>query len=320
MTPLVSTVIPTRNRAALLPGAVQSVLMQADASGNPIAQEIIIADDSSTDDTPAVAQVFVQEYPNIVRYFPVRTGSPGGTRNIGADAATAPFLAFLDDDDEWLPGRLQKALGAFALHPDAAFIYGQTVPTDAEWNCAPESAPVFPPLPLVEGHPVSAFLRSPPHINTVLFRRNVFAAHNGFDETLSGFEDVDLLVRMVRQEECFAVAEPLARMRFHTDSLNGADKMWGRFVDEQRARRKHLRVRDAYRPHFRERVALRLSYRGWYVHRFLTVAIAAAQAGDSIKANGAVRYALRVSPLHTLKSPLFYSSLRGTKTAKEQTA
>jgi len=109
-------------------------------------------------------------------------------------------------------------------------------------------------------------------------------------------------------------------MRFHTDSLNSADKMWGRFVDEQRARRKHLRHRDIYRPSLKERVALRVSYRGWYVHRFLTIALAAAQAGDSVRATDAVRYALRVSFLHALKSPLFWQSLRRAKNAKEQTA
>ncbi|MBC8140086.1 MAG: glycosyltransferase family 2 protein [Armatimonadetes bacterium] len=316
MNPLVSTVIPTRNRAALLGGAVRSALMQTDTSGKPISQEIIITDDSSTDNTPEIGRAFEREYPGVVRYMNVRTGSPGGTRNIGADAATAPFLAFLDDDDEWLAGRLQRALDAFASHPGTAFIYGQTVPTNGDFEPAPESAPVFPPLPLVEGHPVAAFLRSPPHINTVLFRRELFLAHNGFDRTLSGFEDVDLLVRIVRRHECFAVSEPLARMRFHTDSLNGADKMWARFVDEQRSRRTHLRERDAFRPSFKERVLLSFGYRGWYVHRFLTIAAAANKVGNALVAAKATHYALRVSPLHALKNPLFWQVRRSAKNAK----
>ena len=292
-TPLVSTVIPTRNRAAWLPGAVLSAMSQVDAHGKAIAQEIIIADDASTDETPAVADGFVRESAGMVRYVRVQTGTGAGTRNAGAKLAIAPFLAFLDDDDVWLPGRLQNALAVFAnAAPTVALVYGQTVPTDAELRPDATVAPAFPMLPLSENHPVEAFLRSSPHINAALFRREAFAILGGFDETLAGYEDVDLLLRLVRRYECRAANEPLALMRVHTDALNDAPVLWRRFADETRARRYHLSVKDAYRPPLAARVRLMLSYRGWFAHRFLTCAAASAATGNHKASGEAIRYAL----------------------------
>ncbi|MBC8140121.1 MAG: glycosyltransferase family 2 protein [Armatimonadetes bacterium] len=306
MTPLVSTVIPTRNRAAMLAFAVRSALAQTDANGDPVSQEIIIADDCSTDNTLAVALALKQEQPERVRYRRVQTGTPGGTRNAGAKFATGKYLAFLDDDDAWLPGRLTKALTAFAASPQAGFVYAQATPTDAFLHPASDSRNDFPLLPLPEGHPVGAFLASPPHLNATLFRRDAFELVGGFNATLSGFEDADLMIRMVRRYPCVAVQEPLALMRTHADSLNSGVKVWQRFQDELRARRFHLSVRDDYRPNFAERLRLSLRCRGWYVSRFLG-AVERATRREEVREG--VRYALRTSPLHALKSPLLWRAL-----------
>ena len=321
MMPLVCTAITTRNRAAMLPGAIRSALAQTDAGGKPIAQEIVIVDDGSTDDTRAVAEKFVRDYPGIVRYVPTRTGSCAGTRNAGIREATAPFFALLDDDDEWLPGRLQKALARFDESPGAALVYGQAIPTDADLQPMPDAAPAFPERHLMmDGHPVEAFLTASPHMNAVLFRRPVFDKHGVFDESLSGFEDTDLMVRIARHEVCLALPEPLTLMRFHTDALNNADRMWKRFVDETRSRQSHFAVIDAHRPPFARRLKINLANRGWYVHRFLTCAAASAAAGNTGAAWQAVLYALKASPLHTLKSPLFWNSHRARRASEGQPA
>lgn len=306
MVPLVSTVIPTRNRAAMLPGAIRSALAQRNRDGSLITQEIIVADDDSTDGTPSVVAEFVRMYPDVVRYHRTKTGTPGGTRNAGAGLARGRFLAFLDDDDEWLPGRLALALAVFQEHPAAAFVYGQATPTDGDLRHADTASP-FPALPLAEGHPVAAFLKSSPHLNATLFRRAVFESVNGFDASLSGFEDTDLLLRVVRRHPCYAVQAPLTLMRFHTDGLNNTAKLWQRYQDEARARRYHLSVKDGYRPGFSDRVRLSLRNRGWYVHRFLSGLQRATPRQEFWQS---IRYALLTSPFHALKSPLLWQAIR----------
>jgi glycosyltransferase involved in cell wall biosynthesis len=99
--PEVSVVIPTHNRADLLPRAVESVLDQ------DVDLELIVVDDCSTDGTAAALERFgprvrvLRSEHNIER---------GAARNWGAREARAPILAFLDSDDEWKPGKLSRQI------------------------------------------------------------------------------------------------------------------------------------------------------------------------------------------------------------------
>src|SRR5689334_11104867 len=101
-TPLVSVVIPTRNRATLLRRAIESVLAVR-RDGFDI--EVIVADDASTDETPQIASVYPLKY--------ARSSAPGGAsaaRNLGLSNVSGDFVAFLDDDDEWLPDNIAPQL------------------------------------------------------------------------------------------------------------------------------------------------------------------------------------------------------------------
>lgn len=95
----VSVLIPTYNRAVLLPRALASALAQIEDG-----DEIIVIDDGSTDDTARVARTPDPR----VRYLPVPHGGAGAARNAGLDRARNPLVAFLDSDDEWLPGKLAR--------------------------------------------------------------------------------------------------------------------------------------------------------------------------------------------------------------------
>jgi glycosyltransferase involved in cell wall biosynthesis len=101
--PLVSVVIPTHNRADLLSRAVNSVLGQTYER-----LEIIIVDDASTDNTREIVHGFKGDRIRYLRHDNNRGGS--ATRNTGIDAATGQYIAFLDDDDEWVPQMIQKQL------------------------------------------------------------------------------------------------------------------------------------------------------------------------------------------------------------------
>lgn len=118
---LVSVVIPTRNRAELLERAIKSVLLQTYNNW-----EIIIVDDNSTDDTKLVVEKFNDDK---IRYITL-IGKTGGAaaRNVGINNANGEYVAFLDDDDEWLPEKLKKQFDLFSASPEAVLCYtGRTI-------------------------------------------------------------------------------------------------------------------------------------------------------------------------------------------------
>ncbi|MEU9835502.1 CDP-glycerol glycerophosphotransferase family protein [Streptosporangium sp. NPDC048047] len=117
--PDVSVVVITYDDAPRLPRAVRSVLSQTLKN-----LEVIIVDDCSGDDTPAVAAALAREDPR-VRYvrLPVNSGGCGAPRNAGTDAAAAPYVMFLDSDDE-LPRHACKSLLLEAEATGADFVMG----------------------------------------------------------------------------------------------------------------------------------------------------------------------------------------------------
>ena len=293
--PLISTIIPTHNRADLLPAAIESTLSQEGVS-----QEVIVVDDNSEDGTAAVAA----RYP--VRYLRVQCGKPSGTRNAGIREARGKYLAFLDDDDVRLPGALAALLAPLEADLDLGYAYGQTVPVDMD--LAP-LLPPYPPLPLASGHPVAAFLETIFSLDAVLVRRAALDEVGLLDESLYGAEDVDLALRLARRCPCAAVSRPLAQTRLHPSYSNTAARIWERRADQARVMAHHLGIRDAHRPGPRQRQRLLLKTSGWYVHLFLTRAQEAAARGDRTETRAALRYAWKTSPLHAAKSAAFWKLL-----------
>lgn len=103
--PLVSVIIPTWNRAHTLEAAIRSALAQEDAR-----VEVLVCDDGSTDGS---AQLVAGLGDERVRWLSgPRAGRPAVPRNRGLASAKGTWLAFLDSDDEWLPGKLRAQLAA----------------------------------------------------------------------------------------------------------------------------------------------------------------------------------------------------------------
>jgi len=114
-TPLLSVVIPTWNRAQLVGDAIRSVLAQRESL-----VEAIVVDDASTDST---IELLETEFGDRIRLLRLehRRG-PGGARNAGARLARGEFVAFLDSDDVWLPGKFDAELEVFARFPEAEVV------------------------------------------------------------------------------------------------------------------------------------------------------------------------------------------------------
>jgi glycosyltransferase involved in cell wall biosynthesis len=201
MPPAVSVVIASRNYGRYLAGAIQSVLRQTWHD-----LEVVVIDDGSTDDTPAVVQPFRAD-PR-VHYH--RTDGLGQSRakNLGIQLSQAPLIAFLDGDDEWLPNKLEQQLPLFH-QLDVGVVY-------ARRTCMNEAGQELPTptVKLVRGQLYDELLRANPIcFSSVIVRRGVFEAVGLFDPNLPLAIDYDLWLRVARHFEFDYVDEPLVRYR-----------------------------------------------------------------------------------------------------------
>lgn len=126
-TPTVSIIVPTYNRAGLLPRALDSILAQTCADW-----EIVLVDDGSTDETPETAARYARRVGERFVYLRQRNGGSSRARNTGIDASRGRFLAFLDSDDEFLPRKLERQLAFFDARPQLGFVYSDCAFVDLD--------------------------------------------------------------------------------------------------------------------------------------------------------------------------------------------
>jgi glycosyltransferase involved in cell wall biosynthesis len=185
VTPRVSIILPTRNRAGELRGAADSVLRQTFAEW-----ECLVVDDGSSDGTPEVARELAREDRRVraVRRDP--GGSLGAARNAGLAVARGELVAFLDDDDRWLPGKLALQTHLLEEDADAAMAFGRVeLFGDAEGVWPRRPAPRRPTLRELLA---SNFIP----LSTVVARRRAVERAGGFAENFPVSEDYDLWIRI----------------------------------------------------------------------------------------------------------------------------
>lgn len=204
----VSVVISTFNRSTLLREAIDSVLAQTYP-----AIEIIVTDDCSTDDTAAV----VATYGSRVRY--IRTERNSGqavTRNTGLRAATGDYLCFLDDDDAFLPAKIEKQVRLLDARPDAGFALCRYYHTDEHGHRLQRSA-LMPEGALLKQLVQGCFIST---ISIPLVRRECMQRIGELDATLPTSTDFDLWLRISRAGfHAVAVQEVLTTYRLHLNNL-----------------------------------------------------------------------------------------------------
>lgn len=221
LTMLVSVVIPSRDRRDLVARAVESVLDQGDDI------EVIVVDDGSD---PAL----VPEGPlsdsrvRIVRID--ESQGPARARNMGLRESTGDFIAFLDDDDIWLPGKIQRCVEAAAVFPEAKVIAHRTAFE------TPRDALASGSVDLVTD-PLERFgTTQTPHVNGVMVEARL-ARKVGFDETFDAAQDVDFMLELARRSSFVIIDEVLAvHGSEDAPSLVSLEK---RIAARERLRRKH---------------------------------------------------------------------------------
>jgi glycosyltransferase involved in cell wall biosynthesis len=117
---LVSTIVPVHNRPDMLVEAVESVLAQTHPR-----LEIVIVDDESTDDTPAVI-AGLERRDGRIRSIRRRNGGPGAAREAGRQLARGEFIQYLDSDDLLMPRKFELQVAALDARPDCGVAYGRT--------------------------------------------------------------------------------------------------------------------------------------------------------------------------------------------------
>jgi glycosyltransferase involved in cell wall biosynthesis len=208
--PTVSVVIATRDRPELLLRAVRSVFDQAYAGDI----ELVLVFDQSEPSRPAV-----EERPGRLLRMLTNERHPGlaGARNTGVLAAEGELVAFCDDDDEWLPGKLDLQVAALEAHPESATASGGIV---VHYN-----GKTFTRLAGQEVVTFEDLLRSRRteiHPSTFLVRRAALLDGVGLvDESIPGSyaEDYEWMLRAARQGGIVAVDAPVANVYWHTSSF-----------------------------------------------------------------------------------------------------
>ncbi len=209
--PLVSVVIPARNRGQYILQALDSVFAQTFTD-----YEIIVVDDGSTDNTRELLTPLIQK--GAVRYERQEAKGVSAARNHGIRLAHAPYIAFLDSDDLFLPTKLEKQLGVFSSEKDLGFVHCSFSKFDDEGrnlglrDTSRFQGQIYPDM-LLEW---SVLMAMP----CMLMRAEVLKEVGGFDEQMTWAEDLDLWRRIARRYRVGVVPEALVKVRVHATSTS----------------------------------------------------------------------------------------------------
>ncbi|HXG29198.1 MAG TPA: glycosyltransferase family A protein [Nevskiales bacterium] len=224
--PLISVVLPTHNRAALLRRSLASVLAQTHRN-----LELIVVNDASTDET--IATLDAVRDPRLRVITRRQSSGAAAARNAGIAVACGQYVAFQDDDDIWLAQKLERQLYALRSRPDAEWCIGCHIRLEplavryigGEWFIRQfdyrEGAGVR--------RPDWSLIATPGW----LLQRAALEAVGGFDERIRSYDDWELGLRLFRRAAPVIVDEPL----WWQDRWSGSG-----LIRQSRSRAQDLRI------------------------------------------------------------------------------
>lgn len=212
----ISIIIPSYNRADLLPRAIDSLLNQTHRP-----DQIIVVDDASTDNTSEVLASYRDEIMAVKH--PVNRGL-SGARNTGIQHVTGEVVTFLDSDDILLPASIEKRLSLLESLPDVSVVYSDVMLVDEQGKALaryselePGSQPsgnVFHEFILHNLMPVHGFM----------FRRSCLDKVGGFDIQVPQVADYDFWLRMASHYQFLYLDEPLAYYYVHSSMMTRVEQ------------------------------------------------------------------------------------------------
>lgn len=221
--PLVSVVLPTYERGAVVGRAIESVLSQTYDR-----LELIVVDGGSTDETPAVVDSFDDDRLRYLRRE--RREGVGAARNAGIREADGDLIAFVDSDDRWRAEKLRRQVDAYerggpncgAVYTGMSKEYGE--PIAMAWRSGDVAAAM-------------RRLDLPTYTSILLFSREAIERCGAFDEDLPCFEDWELCLRVAEEYEFAYVDDPLVVKGTSGDNIS---------ADPDRLVRAIRRLRERY--------------------------------------------------------------------------
>lgn len=201
--PKVSVIITTRNRSHMLPRAIESVLNQTFKD-----YELIVVDDASLDDTSKV----IKSYESRNCLLGLRIDKSRGAnhaRNEGQKIARGEYLAYLDDDDYWLPQKLEQQIAVFDLDSNVALVGCRFL----EEGKVKELPKEFPYWALLMDNFIGGF-------SMCMFRKKDLTNVGGLDINLKNAQDWDLWLRLAELGKIVVVNQCLVQYNTgHTDRI-----------------------------------------------------------------------------------------------------
>ena len=224
MAPLISVVIPAYNCEQFIADALDSVIEQ-----NILDLEIFVIDDGSTDCTKDV----VSRYGDSVTLIQQQNAGAAVARNEGLRRARGKYVALLDSDDLWLPGKLQLQIDHLERHPDVDMCctrWGLLYPdTSGQYSFKTPSKPESSTVdPMCAGWIYCKLLQDCiVWTSTVVMRRTLIEHVGSFDPELRRGQDYDYWVRASRKTKIDRLDVPLALYRMQVShDRKFPDKNW----------------------------------------------------------------------------------------------
>ncbi|MBD5237145.1 MAG: glycosyltransferase family 2 protein [Bacteroidales bacterium] len=225
----------------LLKRAVQSVLSQTYSN-----YELVIVDDASDDSTPNWCLQLESTYPSKIKYIRIdKNDSKGGNyaRNLGIKNSLGEYLAFLDDDDEWLPSKLEKQVAVMDEKKNCVLVYGDRLIENV--NSRGEISYTHLSFNKKYSGDVSKDILTDIFTTTslILTRKSAVEEAGLFDEDLKFWQEYELSIRLAQIGEFLYVDEPLIRYRvntFDTSRLTNKYHEWRKAVKYVRSKHRTL--------------------------------------------------------------------------------
>ena len=274
----VSALIPVFNGGRFLTLAIDSALAQAG-----VTIEIIVVDDGSTDETPALLAGYGD------RLVVVRQTNRGlaAARNAGLARARGDVVAFLDADDSWEPEKSREQLAYLEAHPACGLVSCDAFLMNAEGERGAlilgDRAKELPAGHCLEALFMGNFVLLP----GAMVRRATLEAVGGFDETVPGVEDYDLWLRVAAVAEIGVLPRPLASYRSWAGQMsrNRVRQTRGEARVLTQALARHPELRRALGGRARRRLARLFDEAGYRDLQDAAPAQAAAQFLDALRAD-----------------------------------
>ena len=155
---------------------------------------------------------------NVIRR--VHSANSAALRNAGLALATADYVAFIDDDDRWMPDKLERQIRYHAANPQFRWSYTGRTFIDAAGSPIPQTrfTPWHPHSGWILGH----VLRHDANIAlpSVMVQRALLTEVRGFDERFRVAQDYELWIRLAERAECGVLVEPLLEVRKHRAAIH----------------------------------------------------------------------------------------------------